>query len=188
MFDVITIAQAATETHQAAEASGIGAIGLDARALVFQLVNFAILLFLLRLFAYKPILKVLQGRRQTIEESLKNAAAIERAKAELQNEQKRVITEARREAQDIAAQSQERAASIVTAAEAEARHKAEQIVAQGHAQVAQEAMKLKAELKHETLQLVAQATEAIIDIKLDPKQDAALIEKAIAQSQPKGKR
>lgn len=176
------IAHAATETRQAAEGSGIGAIGLDARALVFQLVNFSLLLFLLRLFAYKPILNVLQGRRRTIEESLKKAAAIEAAQAELQHERHRVIKEARRQAQEIAAHSQERAASIVAAAEEEARRQAAQIVSQGHAQIAQEAARRKAELKHETLQLVAQATEAIIDIKLDAEQDAALIQKAVAEA------
>lgn len=181
------IAHAATETHQAAEAAGIGAIGLDARALVFQLVNFAVLLLLLRLFAYKPILKVLQSRQRTIEESLKNATEIEQAKAQLQVEQQRLIKEARLQAQDIAAQATTRAASIIAAAEAEAHQRAEQIIVQGEAKLAQETMQLKAELKHETLQLVAEATEAIIDIKLDPKQDAALIEQAVAQAQSKGK-
>jgi len=55
-------------TQFAAEtSSGIGALGVDGRALVIQLVTFALAYWVLRRFAFKPILKVLQDRRDLIE-------------------------------------------------------------------------------------------------------------------------
>src|SRR5688500_12596293 len=104
-FTFITIAQAATEAHTAAEASGgIGALGVDWRALLFHVFNFALLLGLLRAFAYKPIMAVLEQRRQKIEESLKNAATIAATKASLEQEQRAVLAHARTEAQRLVEQ------------------------------------------------------------------------------------
>lgn len=184
---ITLIAHAATETSQAATSAGIGAIGIDARALLFQLVNFAILLFLLRRFAYKPILRVLQQRQQKIEASLKNAQEIETAKAELTVQQRQVLHSARFQAQEIVTQSTAKAAGIIKAAEQQAQAQAEKILTQGRSHLTQEAAEIKGKLKHEVLQLVATATESIIDVKLDPKQDAALIQRAVADAQKQTK-
>src|SRR5688572_8856669 len=87
----------AGETHATTEASGhdtghaapggLGAIGIDGKALVFQLINFAILLFVLKKVAYKPILKALGDRQKKIDESIKAAAEIERSRQEIAEEQ-----------------------------------------------------------------------------------------------------
>lgn len=183
MLTFVHIAHAATETYQAApEAGGISALGLDAKALLFQLVNFALLLGLLRAFAYKPILNVLRSRQQTIAKSLTQAQEIEQGKAELAVHKQQVVAEARGHAQEIVTQSKYRAAEIVQAAEIEARHRAEQIVEQARARLEQEAAAIRAGLKHEALRLVADATQAIVDVKLDKKQDEKLIQDAIKQA------
>ena len=48
------------------EAEGIAALGFNVPGLIAQLVNFTILLVLLRMFLWKPILKVLDERKQRI--------------------------------------------------------------------------------------------------------------------------
>jgi F-type H+-transporting ATPase subunit b len=52
--------------------------GVQPILLLAQIVNFAILFFLLRKFLYGPLLKILEQRRNTIKESLKNAEKIEK--------------------------------------------------------------------------------------------------------------
>ena len=48
-------------------------LGIDWHLLLSQVVNFLILLVVLRLVAYKPLLKILHKRRETIEEGLTKA-------------------------------------------------------------------------------------------------------------------
>ena len=54
--------------------------GVDWPHFLTQCISFSIVLFLLQRFAYKPILQILEERRQRIKEGLENA---ERIKAEL---------------------------------------------------------------------------------------------------------
>ena len=56
--------------HAAEEASGLAALGLNLPGLIAQLVNFTILLVILRLFLFKPIMKVVDERKRRIEEGL----------------------------------------------------------------------------------------------------------------------
>ncbi len=178
----ITIAQAATEVHTAPVSGGIGALGLDWRSLLFQVVNFVILLAALRAFAYKPILSILEARRLKIEESLKNAETIAATRAALKAEEERIFTEARQAAQQVVQGGKERAEQLVREGEEKAKARAEQILAQATAKIAHDVATARASLRTETLDLVVTATEKIIEVKLDPKKDAELIRVALQQA------
>ncbi|MEX1997192.1 MAG: F0F1 ATP synthase subunit B [Candidatus Andersenbacteria bacterium] len=182
---LFTLVASALETAPAAvaPAAGIGALGLDARALAFQVVNFGILLLLLRRFAYRPILNVLEHRRATIEESLRSANTIAQEKQSLVREKQAVLREAQTQAQAIVSRSQQQAGDIVRTAETEARRRAEKIFAQAKAKITQEENIVRSGLKKEALYLVAEATEKIIDQKLDSPSDAALIKRALQEVQ-----
>ena len=162
---------------------GIGALGLDGRALLFQVINFALLLGLLRLFAYKPVLRILEQRRQKVEESLRTADELAAAKIAFEQRVTQVVQEAHAKAQQIIAASEQRAKAAVAAAEAEAQQKAATILKQTQAQLAQEALSVRAELKRETLQLEAQATEKLLGERLDTDQDERLIAEAVAAAE-----
>lgn len=162
---------------------GIGALGLDARALLWQVLNFAVLLLLLRLFAYKPVLKILEGRRRKIEESLRTADELAAAKVALEQRVKEVVAEAHSKSQQIITASERRAQALVAAAEVAAQQKAAALLKQTQAQLAEEVVTVRAELKRETLQLVAQATEKLLGEKLDAAGDERLIVEAITAAE-----
>ena len=65
--------------------------GVQPILLAAQVVNFLILLFILKKFLYGPILKVLDSRKKTIEQSLKNAEEIERRLLETTEEKEKVM-------------------------------------------------------------------------------------------------
>ena len=48
-------------------------LGINGKLLLAQIVNFFILLYILKRFAYKPILKVLDDRKEKIEKGLRDA-------------------------------------------------------------------------------------------------------------------
>ena len=63
------------------EAGGIAALGFSLPGLITQLINFGILLVVLRLFLYGPLLKVLDERKRRIQEGIDAAASAASAAA-----------------------------------------------------------------------------------------------------------
>ena len=75
--------------------------GIQPILLAAQVVNFLILLFILKKFLYKPILNVLEERKKKIEESLRNAEEIERKLSEIAEKESAAILESAREGEKI---------------------------------------------------------------------------------------
>jgi len=69
------------------------AIGL----LFWMLVTFSLLLFILKKFAWKPILESIRNREQTIEDSLSLAEKTKSEMIRLQGENESLLAEARKE-------------------------------------------------------------------------------------------
>jgi len=92
-----------------------------------------------------------------------------------------MLAEARKDADDILARTQQESASMIADAESKAKARAEQIVADAHATLSVEVTKARAALKKDTIELVALATERIIGEKLDASKDADLVKKALAR-------
>src|SRR3989344_5427803 len=105
--------------------------GIQPVFLLAQIVNFLIILYLLKRFFYKPIVKILEDRKKKIEESLKNADLIEerlqkteeknaQILAEAQNSARILIADAKREAENINQQTNLEARKTIEAALVEA--------------------------------------------------------------------
>src|SRR3972149_3295968 len=69
--------------------------------LLFQIVNFGILIFLLNRFLYRPILKIVEDRNKKIEDSLKAAEATLKEKEKINELKKLAVVEAEKEAVKI---------------------------------------------------------------------------------------
>ena len=175
----VLIAYAAEQSSEAVASGGIGAIGIDLRSLILQIVNFAILLLLLKKFAYKPILDVLEARRLKIDESIKNARDIEATKLALDKKKEAILKETYAKAQTILEQSKKQAAEIIADTEKTAAVRDKQLLSVSQAKIEQEAKKVREELLNETATFVSLATEKVLNHKLTEHTDAALIRDAI---------
>lgn len=102
----------------------ISTFGLDWRLLVIQMVNFGILLFVLKRFLYGPVMSMLDERKRVIEQGVKDAEDAARKNKEAEAEGKIIIADATREGDSIIAKAQVRAeekgATIMSAAEEKA--------------------------------------------------------------------
>ena len=87
--------------------------GVQPILLAAQVVNFIILLLILKKFMYKPLLKVLDERRQKIADSLKNAEQIEKKLSDTNIEVEKILGKAVNEGQKILDQTNETAAQIL---------------------------------------------------------------------------
>lgn len=155
-------------------------LGIDWKILLGQIVNFVILLFLLKRFALKPFLAILEKRRNKIEEGIKNSQEAEKSLAKI-----------RTVAQDIKQKGENEAREIVGAAEARAKSKAEEImlkVNEEKKKAIEEAKKIiqketEEEAKkreRETIEAAFALTEKFLKEKLDENKDKKIIEGLIS--------
>jgi len=75
------------------------ALGINLKILIAQFINFAIFFFVLYKFAYKPMLKFLDDRKQKIEQGLNNAEKANNKLIELEEKEKEIIIQANLEGQ-----------------------------------------------------------------------------------------
>lgn len=172
-----------TETaHAAEESQGLfTALGIDWVLLIEQTIAFLILVFLLAKFVYPALMKAVDGRREAIENSMKEAKDAEEALASAEAKVADMLAEARKEADEILARTQQESVTLVADAEDKAKTRAEQIVADARQQLNVDVAKAREALKKDTVELVALATERVVSEKLDTAKDSSLIQKALAE-------
>jgi len=161
--------------------SGLGALGVDGKAFVIQLITFVLAFLVLRRFAFGPILKVLRERRETIESGVKLGEQMAKEKAALEQQVAEALHAARQEADTIISGAQDMGRQAIREAEDKAREKAAGILKEADSQISQDTARARKQLEKELVGLVSDATEAIIREKVDAKKDAALIERALKE-------
>jgi F-type H+-transporting ATPase subunit b len=146
-----------------------------------QVISFVLVALLLRIFAYKPILKVLHERRERIAEALRNADKIKQQLAEAEKQRAEILAKANAEAQKIIDAARESAAVIASRKEQEAIAAAEQIIAKARQESALEHERTMAELKRELGRLVIDTTAKVTGKVLTPEDQRRLQEEAQRQ-------
>ena len=146
-----------------------------------QVISFTIVAMLLRQFAYKPVLAVLEERRQRIAESLRNAEKIKEQLAEAEKRQAEILAKANAEAQKMIDEARESAAHLADRKQQEAIVAAEQIMAKAREASALEHERTMAQLKHELGRLVVETTAKVTGKVLTADDQRRLQEEATRQ-------
>jgi F-type H+-transporting ATPase subunit b len=84
---------------------GFASLGINLPLLVVFIINFIVLFVLLRLFLYKPVLKMLDERAKRTKEGMELAEATKREYEQAKGEVQKQIEKGRQEAQAIIAQA-----------------------------------------------------------------------------------
>ncbi len=170
-------------TQFASEESGAGlsALGVDGKAFVIQLITFLLAFLVLKRYAFKPILKVLNERHELIESGVKLGEDMQKERAELDKQVDQTLQKARTEADGIIASAQETSREVIHEAEDKAQAKAAGILKDADERIKTDTARARKKLEGELVGLISDATEAIIGEKVDAKKDAQLIEKALQE-------
>jgi F-type H+-transporting ATPase subunit b len=136
-------------------------LGIQWPKLIAQFVNFAIVLFVLWRFAYKPVFQLLETRRQKIADGISNAEKIKAELTATETERKRVLAEAGDQAAKLIEDARNAAVRVSEAETQKAIAAAEQIIAKAREAAAQDHAKMLAELKREVGRLVVQTTSTV---------------------------
>lgn len=168
---------AVEEVHKSA--SGIGALGISPSAFLIQLISFVLVFILLKKFAFKPIVNLLEERHKTIDDGVRMGLRMEKEKAKLDEEVANAMRVARHEADQIIATAHKDARQIIRDAEKSAILKADRILDDAEARIAEESAHARRALEKDLIGLVSEATEAIVGEKVDAKKDAELVKNAM---------
>lgn len=178
-----TTQEATDAVHTAVEEQSLfGALGIDWRMLLLQIIAFVVLLWILNKFVYPHLLKAIDDREKAISESVAAAENAEKEAEKTQDKIDALFKEARTESALILDSAQKEASSLIKDAEDRAKKRSEQIVSDAKSQIDRDIEKARQQLRDETVELVALATEKIVRKKVDAEHDASLISGAIKEA------
>gem|GEM_PF-59620 len=155
--------------------------GLNWPQLLAQIASFCIVCIILYRFAYRPVLKMLDVRRQQIAQGLANAEQIKAELAKTEAQRQEVMARANTQADKLIEEARAAAARVREQETAKAIAAAEEIMIKGREATAQEHDHMLAELKREVGRLVVQTTATVTGKILTPEDQRRLAEETAKQ-------
>jgi F-type H+-transporting ATPase subunit b len=155
--------------------------GWSPKLFLAQVISFIIVAVVLRAFAYKPILAVLQRRRDQIAQAQLNAEKIAEQLAEAERRHAEILAKANAEAQKMIDEARASASVVAERKQQEAIAAAEQIVAKAHQASALEHERTMTQLKRELGRLVVDTTAKVTGKVLTSEDQRRLQEEASRQ-------
>jgi F-type H+-transporting ATPase subunit b len=149
----------------------VDALGIEWPLLISQLINFIILIILMRMFLYKPVLNMLNARKERIAQSMKDAERVSAAAREAEAEKGKVLEQARREAQEIRAQATRDAEKIAQDVRSRAETEATEIRMKAQADAAKQAELALSDANKQIADLAIMATEKLLGRELEKKSE-----------------
>ncbi|HEY8787096.1 MAG TPA: F0F1 ATP synthase subunit B [Candidatus Limnocylindria bacterium] len=149
-----------------------------------SIVNFLVILYLLRRYLWGPILGVLANRAEKIREGLAMAEAAKAERDRMKAEVERLLADARREAQAIAERMTKAAEAAAADIRTQAKAEADRIRERGREDAKQLHDQALAQLRSELAGMVVLAASRVLGRELDPAKHKALIEQSLDEAAP----
>ncbi len=149
--------------------------------LLAQIVNFTILLLLLKRFLYKPILKVLDERKAKVAKSLKDAEEIETRLQKIAQSEEEILDKARTEANKLLAEAKTEAKALNEKSFAETKESIAVMLKKNEERLNLEKEGMMNSAKKELSDLVATATERVAKKVMTDKENSKLVDETVKE-------
>ena len=135
--------------------------GVNWQLFISHLIAFIVVALVLKKFAYKPVLDMLDQRRERIAQAEANAEKIQAELAETQAERDKVLAEANQKAQEMIDDAKEAAKQVGEAEGQKAVKQAEEIIRKAREATEADRDQMMSELKAEIGRLVVETTSKV---------------------------
>ncbi len=143
----------------------------------WMFVSFALILFLLKKFAWKPILEMLDEREKTISDALNSAQRAKEEMTALRAGNEKLLQEARNERDNLLKEAREAKEMIINEARAKATDASDKILASARENISNEKMAAITELKNYVATLSIEIAEKVLKQELaDPNKQKELVQ------------
>ena len=150
-------------------------MGISIPEILTQVVAFVLLVFLLKKFAWKPLLKLLDDRREKIRSGFEEIETTKREVETLKADYQRHRANIEEEARDQLQQAVDEGRRISREVQEKARQEARAVLEKAKSDIQLETEKAKVTLRNEIADLTISATERLIEKKMDEKRDKVLV-------------
>lgn len=149
--------------------------------LLITLLQFAVLLALLRFILWKPTLQYLDKRRELIAARMTAAKTSEEKASELVGKREAELAAAKKESAQILEEARQRGEKSVADAKARAREEADRILADARTQVEHEREHVLADLKAQYAEMVVLGTERVLSREVRIEDHRKLLDQLLAE-------
>ena len=155
--------------------------GVQPVYLAAQIVNFMILLLILKKFLYKPILQVLEDRKKTVSNNLAIAEQIELKLKTTEQESAKKLSDVSKKAKIILENASNTADQIIADAHEKARADVDVMIERGRESIRAERELMKKEMTEELAGLVVLGMERVAGKVLDDPDHQKIVEQALEE-------
>jgi len=141
----------------------------DVGLLFWTFISFAILFFILKKFAWKPIVKTVNDRENSIKEALASADAAKREMQNLTADNEKLLKEARVERDALMKEARELKTKLITDAKEEAKVEGAKMIANAQAAIQSEKKAAIADIKTQVASLSIEIAEKVVNEELSDK-------------------
>jgi F-type H+-transporting ATPase subunit b len=160
----------------------ISSLGISVPNLLAQIVTFLILFILLRLVAYKPLLRMLDERSKRIKDSIDQTELVKQQAAQAEEEAKRHIESGIKEGQELINRAARTGEEIRRQAQEKAHGDVEGIINRAREEIQRERNDAVGALRQEFADLTILAAEKVIDRSLDKNAHRDIIDKVLDEA------
>ncbi len=153
----------------------------DPGLFIWTILTFLVLLFLLRKFAWKPLLSMLEKREEMIKNSLDDAEKAKHELERLNQESEEIVAKARSEAQSVVSEGKVTAEKMKDSILDTAQQKSDQLIEEARKQIKSEKDKAIHEIKSEVVDLSLQITKKLIGKNITKADNQSLIEESLKE-------
>ena len=153
----------------------------DPGLFIWTIATFLVLFYLLRKYAWRPLLTALEERQETIRKSLDDADQAKQELERLHEKSAQIIAEARAEAQTIVANSRAAAETVREGLKQKAKEEADALVRGAQRQIQLETARVVQQIRHEVVDLSLAVASKLIKKNLTKEDNDALIQDSLRQ-------
>ena len=157
--------------------------GLDPYLLLAQIVNFLIILYVLKRFLYPPLFKVFKKREELVKESIQKAEENEKILEKTKNLEKEVIQKAKITADEIIEEAHEQAADIMKKADEDTKQKTDKMLKDARAQIELESSEAKKQLNNYVMDLSLELLKKTLANIFSSKEQSEIVDRALKEMQ-----
>lgn len=154
---------------------------IDPVTMIATLINTLILFLVLKHFLFKPVNKILDERKQNVEETYRQADEKLSEAARLESEYTEKLANAKEESAEIVKNATKRAQTRSDEIIAEAKKEASSLIVKANADIEKEKKRAVNQIKDEISDIALAVAEKVVEKEIDPKDHERLIESFISE-------
>jgi F-type H+-transporting ATPase subunit b len=148
--------------------------------IIWVSIVFGIVIWILAKFAWKPLLKALADREESIDKALKSAEEAESKLSSLKEEQEKIVILAKQEKEQIMKEGVEQREKIIVAAKEKAQAEADKIIQDAQKRISREREAALIEMKNQIAALSIEIATKVVNADMeDKKRHERLVEELV---------